>query len=379
MTTPLALHDRHTDAGATCTALGEREMVSAYGDAAAEVGAVRAATGILDWGGGTRLRVTHTGARTAHDFLQGLLSNDVPTEPTQPGCYATLLTNTGKIIADCRVWAETDSFLLTAESAAGGRLRDALAKYGFLDDVEVTDISDALGLLGLHGPRAAQVFDVAFGATLPGLEPHVLYTVATEIGDVRVARTAVTGEVGFDVFIEAAQLDAAWAALTGAGATPIGLDAFHILRVEAGVPWMDAELDEQVIPNQVGLDHAVSFTKGCYVGQEAVAKLHYLGRTNRRLVGLLLGDAAPPEHGALLLVAGKRVGRITSAVVSTTCNQTIAIALCKNAHAEPGTTIEVEGAGGATVAALPFHSSDPGFRPLPHAQSFEGLQPPGIG
>ncbi len=329
-------------------------MVSDYGDPAAEALAVRASAGIIDWTGGTRLCVTHSGTRTAHDFLQGLLSNDVPVPPAQAGCYATLLTNTGKIISDCRVWPRAEGFLVTTESPAGPALRDALAKYGFLDDVAVTEVSDALGLLGLHGPGAVTCFEDGLGAVLPGLEPDVLLPVSTSAGEVQVTRTTATGEVGFDLLVAREHLEAVWTALAGAGATPFGLDAFHRLRVEAGVPWVGAELDDRVLPNQANLEHAVSFTKGCYVGQEAVAKLHYLGRSSRRLVGLLLGDVPPPARDTELRADGRPVGRITSAVPSPTRGETIAIAMCRTAFAEPGMTVTLGEAGSATVTALPF-------------------------
>lgn len=354
MTHPLTLHDCHAALGAVFCSLGEREMVQRYSDPAAEAGAARAGAGVLDWGGGTRLRVAHTGKRTAHDFLQGLLSNEVPLPPAHRGCYATLLTNTGKVISDCRVWPDEDGFLLTTESAAGPALRDTLTKYGFLDDITVTDVSDTTAMFGLYGPQAGAVFDAATGAALPGLEPDALVPVLTKAGPVRVTRNTVTGQAGFHILVEPARAQALWTALTGAGAHPLGLDAFHVLRVEAGVPWVGAELDERVLPNQVNLEGAVSLTKGCYVGQEAVAKLHYLGRSNRRMVGLLLGEAAPPARDAVVLAGERKVGRVTSAVISATQGQTIALALCKTAAAVPGAALTVGEDIPATAAELPF-------------------------
>ena len=377
MSVSLTLRDRHTAAGATFEPHGEREMVSHYGDAAAEARAARAGAGLIDWGGGTRLRVTHTGTRTAHDFLEGILSNAVPTPPTDAGCYATLLTNAGKIVADCRVWPRTEAegILLATESASGSALRDTLAKYGFLDDVAVADVSDAFGMLGLYGPRSAELFEAAFGSPLPGLEPDTLVEVDTGPGALLVARSAATGDAGFDLLADAERLVAAWDLLREAGAAPLGLAAFHTLRVEAGVPWVGAELDERVLPNQVSLERAVSYAKGCFVGQEAVAKLHYRGRSPIGLVGLTMGDIAPPATDTPVQIDGEDAGRITTAVVSPTLGRTIALAICKVSRATPGTAVTVDGAAGSVVT-LPFHVPGDGSEQYPEADIRDGAAPP---
>ena len=355
MSSPLLLHDTHAAAGAAFSLMGRREMVASYGDAAAEARAIRERAGVIDWGGGTRLRLGQGGTRSPYEFIQSMVSNDVPEPPTDDGCYAALLTNTGKIVADCRVWAQPDGILLANESAAGTDLRASLEKYGFLDDITVEDISDALGMFGVYGPDSAGLLETALQCSLPGIAPHALVPVTTGQGNLLVTRSAASGEVGFDLLMDTQRARAVWEALTAAGGVPVGLDAFHVVRVEAGVPWMGAELDEQVLPNQANLEHAVSYTKGCYVGQEPVAKLHYLGHSNRRLVGLLLGDAPPPERDTPVTANGKKAGRITSAVASPVREATIAMAMCKSTFSEPGTELTVGENIPAIVTALPFY------------------------
>ena len=354
VTTPLPLHDRHAAAGATFGALGARETIVTYGDTTAEVRAVRTACGVVDWCGGTRLRVTASGARTPADFLDGLLSNAVAGLGPDAGTYATLLTPTGKILADCRVWPRDDGVLVACEAAAGAVLHETLTKYGFLDELVTTDVSDACGMLGLYGPTAAEAFEAAVGTMLPGLEPDALRAVTATQGELLVTRATRTGEVGFDVLGEPKALGGLWDALTAAGVRPVGMEAFHVLRVEASVPWMGAELDDRVLPNEARLEHAVSYTKGCYVGQEAVAKLHYLGRSNRVLVGLRLGDAAPPARDTPIHAGDEEVGRVTSAAASPTLGETVALAFCRAKFAEPGSHLTVGGETSAQVAELPF-------------------------
>ena len=178
------------------------------------------------------------------------------------------------------------------------------------------------------------------------------------------------------MFGETAVLERLWQACIDCGATPVGLEAFHVARVEAGVPWMGAELTDQVLPNQVNLEHAINYNKGCYVGQEAVAKLHYLGRSNKQLVGLLLGDVPPPLRDAEVTADGKTVGRVTSAVESPEKEQTIALALCKPAVAVAGTQVTVAGEHAATITSLPFYAPLGTVDLFPETDIREAAQPP---
>jgi len=127
------------------------------------------------------------------------------------------------------------------------------------------------------------------------------------------------------------------------------------VRIERGVPWVGFELDDRVLPNAAGLEQAISYTKGCYVGQEAVAKLHYLGKSNITLIGLRLGDAAPPARDTPVVRGEQTVGRITSATHSESLHETIAMAFCKNAVVEEGGDLTVDGAP-AAITPLPFVS-----------------------
>ena len=161
----------------------------------------------------------------------------------------------------------------------------------------------------------------------------------------------IATDAGVDVLCDADDTDAVRAALEAAGATPVSEDAAQIVRVERGRPRYGFDLDDTTIPQEAGLnERAVSFTKGCYVGQETVARLFYRGKPNRHLRGLRLSE--PAEVGAELQLGDRVVGRLSSSVVSPALGP-IALALVRR-EAAVGETVDVEGGATAEVVALPF-------------------------
>jgi folate-binding protein YgfZ len=280
----------------------------------------------------------------AAEFLNGQVTNDVEALAPGTGCYAALLTNKGKMLGDLRLLRTEDELLLDCEREALQAIFDVLrrALVGWRAELHKRTLETAL--LSLVGPRSREV---AGAGGLPGVE-HA-HRPATVGG---AAARLVATDPGVDVLCAAADADRVREALVAAGATPVEAEAAEVVRVESGRPRYGADLDDGVIPEEGGLnDRAVSFTKGCYVGQETVARLHYKGRPNRRLRGLRL--SAPVAGGEALRLGDREVGRVGTAVLSPRFGP-IALALVRR-EAEPGAVVAV-GDGGVTaeVVDLPF-------------------------
>jgi folate-binding protein YgfZ len=306
---------------------------------AAEHRALVEACGLVDRSEDGKLALTGTEAKA---FLHGQVTNDVESLQPGSGCYAAFLTHKGKMQGDLRVLDLGDELLLATERAALQELFNMIRRFKLGMDVELHKRTVEMGLLSLIGPDARRV---AGAEDLPEAE-HA--NARGEIAGHPVVLAAT--DTGVDVFCDAEATAAVRAALEAAGATPVGAGAAEVLRVERGRPRWGAELDDSVIPQEAGLnERAVSFTKGCYVGQETVARLHYRGKPNRHLRGLRLSE--PVAVGTPLVLGEREVGRVGSAVLSP-AHGPIALAIVRR-EAEPGATLA---AGGATavVAELPF-------------------------
>jgi folate-binding protein YgfZ len=280
----------------------------------------------------------------AKAFLAGQVTNDVEALVPGTGLYAALLTPKGKMLGDLRVLDTGDELLLDTERSALQAVFDVIRRATIGFGVELHKRTLQRGLLSLVGPRAREI---AGAADLPRDE-HAHRGATIGGAEVRV----ITTDVGVDVLCLAEDADRVRDALVEAGAEPVPEQAAEVVRVERGRPRWGAELDETVIPQEAGLnDRAVSFTKGCYVGQETVARLHWKGKPNRHLRGLLLSGAA--QSGAPLLLGDREVGRLGS-VADSPVHGPIALALVRR-EAEPGAVLRVGGGDvTATVTGLPF-------------------------
>jgi folate-binding protein YgfZ len=310
---------------------------------AAEYGAITEACGLLDRSERGKLALTGTGAA---EFLQGQVSNDVQGLEPGAGCYAVFLTPKGKMLGDLRILNTGDEILLDTERSALQELFNMIRRFRVGYDVELHKRTLERSLLSLLGPGSDAVIS---GIDLPAEEhAHRAFEVAG--APVRAIRT----DVGLDLLVEdPGTVGDVTAALRDAGAIPVSEAAAECLRIERGRPRYGVDLDETVIPQEAGLNaRAVSFTKGCYVGQETVARLHYRGKPNRTLRGLTL--SAPARLGDELTLGERTVGKLASVAMSPRYGP-IALALVRR-EAENGTVVSVGDAGGvsATVVALPF-------------------------
>jgi folate-binding protein YgfZ len=264
----------------------------------------------------------------AADFLQGQVSNDVEALEPGTGCYATVLTHKGKLRTDLRILRGDDWFWLDTEAIGHAVLAHMLRTYTLGREVQFEDVTESRSLLSLVGPAARERLDAA-----PPPGEHSFVT--GERG------MYVATLLGVDVICEPG---------TSLDAEPVAEEAAECVRIEAGRPRLGFDMDAETMPQEAGInERAVSFTKGCYVGQETVARLHYRGKPNRHLRGLRLAE--PAERGAEIVFGDKPVGRLGSTCVSPRLGP-IGLAVVRR-EAEPGATVEVGGTR-AEIVDLPF-------------------------
>ena len=309
---------------------------------AAEYRAVTEACGVLDRS--TRGKLALSGGE-AKGFLQGQVTNDVEALTPGSGCYAAFLTPKGKMLGDLRILDAGEELLLDTERVALQALFNMIRRFSIGYGVALHKRTLERGLVSLIGPTADALLAKA-GPLPPTENSHLLVSVGGF--DARAIRT----DVGIDLLCGAADTEALLAALLGLGAVPVGEGVAECLRVERGRPRYGIDLDDSVIPQEAGLNaRAVSFTKGCYVGQETVARLHYRGKPNRHLRGLRC--SGPAGTGAEVSFAGRVVGHVASSVESPRLGP-IALALVRR-EAPPGSEVQVGAeAVSAEVVELPF-------------------------
>jgi folate-binding protein YgfZ len=279
----------------------------------------------------------------AAEYLQGQLTNDIEALAPGEGCYAALLDRKGHMQADMRVLRLADDEVwVDTEAIALPPARRHLSMYKVGREVEVEDVSEDRALLSLIGPRSAEL---SGAPPLPEHESESLNVNGVEC-------LAVGTVLGIDLIASAEDGERLRAALAEAGAVEVSPGAVEILRIEAGTPRFGAEMDPLTMPAEAGIvEAAVNFEKGCYIGQETVARLHYRGKPNRHLRGLRL--SAPAAPGEALLAGEKEVGRVGGSCVSPV-HGPIALAILRR-EAEPGTELSL-GEDGVTaqVVDLPF-------------------------
>ncbi len=300
-------------------------------------------------------------------WLDGMISGDVEAlerAGSGAGCYATLLTNRGAIIADLHVGRVDDVFFLESMRSAMPRIREALERLLIADEVELRDRSDAFSVLGLEGPNATSLLGRVASGGFHEPDRESWMRIEIEEREVLVAAFGFSGESAYQLRMKPDDRSAIESALESAGA---GLDmvrgdpeSLEVLRVEAGIPLLGAELDEDVLPAEARLENAIATDKGCYVGQEIVARLRARGQVRHLLVGLRFDSPEPPRVGSKLSVDGRIIGELTSVVRSPGLGA-IALGFVRREHAEPDTLVHVEaadgqerGTGTGRVVELPF-------------------------
>jgi aminomethyltransferase len=346
------LREQQEAVGGVFVSYDGRDLAAHYGDSEAEYRAALEDVALIDSSAAGRMWLRD---RDRAALLHRLSTNDI--EGLEPGQGTrTVLTNhNGRIIDLLTVHVLQDEMLVVTSPRQRDAVPALLRKNIFFNDkLRIEEANVNLGQLTLYGPHSETLLDSLTPSNTSGLPLHGI--MVDQVGDARawIARTEPLGGAGYTLYMLAEDMPLVWAALLQAGARPMGQAAYELLRVEAGYAAHGHELSLEYIPLETGLHDAVSFTKGCYVGQEIISRMHSRKRLAKQLRGLRLSGLA--EAPARLAVAGTEAGDLTSVAQSPRFGP-IGLAYVRTAHAEPGTRVEIADSDvSGEVVALPFGS-----------------------
>lgn len=359
MTNRLPLHALHAELGAVFDDPCGWELPFSYGDPEGEHRAVRSAAGLVDHSLSSILEVT---GRDRVAFLQGMLTNDLKVLSPGQGCPAAFLDAHGKVQALLTVLVLEDRLLLVLSRGMAEKTLQALDKFLISEKVAFHDASAEVALFLVAGHAAPLVIERLTGEPpLPAPWAHAerragaitvrVVTGGAETGEAEawLLAPASLGEPLFKAILDAGK---------PVGLRPVGVTALDVLRVEAGTPWYGHDVDESVLLPEIPHERYVSYTKGCYIGQEIVARVKHRGHVNRALTGLVLDGDRVPKPGAVVQKEEQDAGRVTSAVRSFSLGHPIVLAFIRREYLESGTPLTMWDDGetlAARVASLPFY------------------------
>jgi folate-binding protein YgfZ len=337
------------------------EMPRVYQNIKAEYLAGKGTVGVADRSHFGRLRVS--GAKRL-DLLHRLTTNHLKDLKAGQGAETVMCTNKGRIIDDLFVYADEDHYILVTSPGMGGTIKETIEKLRFRDDVTLEDVTATTAMLTIYGPEAARFLGWAAHAEIKGVDPNHWRSVAIEGTKAMAARVMGIGGGGFNLIMEAEDASALWRGLFKEGETygvnPMGAEAYELLRVEFGVPAFGRELTEDFNPLETRLNDAIHWAKGCYTGQEVIARLDSRQKIQKLLTGFIVEVGEVPEPRSRVFIEGVEVGVITSVVPSLELRRIICLGYIRTAHDKAGTEVTIHSRGDemkAEVAALPFATS----------------------
>lgn len=352
----LELHDFHAARGAEFLAVNGCELVAHYGDPLTEYRALTQTAAVLDLS--PRGRLCLLGADRER-FLNGQVTNNIKALGVGEGCYAAVVTNQGRMASDVNVYRLADEYLLDFEPGLSAAIAERLQRYLVADDVQIADAAPHYALLSVQGPSAEQVM-ASFGWGRPATSPFGIRVIPEwPAGELYLANQPRLSTRGFDLFVPksalAATAEQLVAAVGAVGGRVAGWLALETARVEAGIPRFLQDMDSTHLPPEAGLsERAISYTKGCYIGQEVLSRLHTIGHVNKQLCGLRLADDLPelPGRNDKLFRADQAVGSITSSVKSPALGANIALGYVRREFSQPGTELVLRRSASLTTPSV---------------------------
>jgi len=360
------LHSIHESLGAHFDMVGDRSIPTHYGDPIAEHHAVRTTAGLADLSHRGTLLVTGDDRVT---WLQSIISQDLLSLKPGQGRYSAFMSAKGKILSCFRVYLQQDSLFVEDAGEVGDLTFQAFRKFLLYGTkAKMKSGLDTWGILLVSGPLAATVLRDSFRVEVDQLDLLSFLTLDFNGHSLFIARTEETGEQDFEIFAPSEVLSSTWSQVTTAGQAhrlhPFGTQARESLRLEAGIPKLGPDLNEHIVPPEANLEgKAFSLSKGCYPGQEVVARMDTYGSVKRRLVGLIVHspDRQIPPAGTKIFRGEREVGWVSSSGFSPSLQQVIALGFPLRDFTAPGTDLEVDFTGQrfpASVTSLPFHTPD---------------------
>ena len=334
MPNPLLMH--HETMGAR---LEEGRIPLSYTNPVEEYWAIRNHSGMADLSHLGLLQVT---GKERLSFLNGLLTNEILKMSDGTGVRSALLNTKARVLADLYLYVRDDDLVIDTGDVPGAIVKEILERFIITEDVQVKDTTSEFVHLTLQGQQAAENAGALFGVAFADMKPlqH------TMLGPSMIANHDRTGQSGYDMIIPNDEAEGVWQSLLLRGVTPVGLDALEILRLEAGFPRYGVDVDANTIILEAGYKDAISFTKGCYLGQEVVARATHIGRVNKNLVQFQIESDHAPGPKSKFQDNGKEAGYVTSAAFSPGLKAVIGLGYAQRDFAKEGTKLVVESAHG---------------------------------
>jgi folate-binding protein YgfZ len=306
--------------------------------------------GLLDLSSQGRLLVSGS---EAVQFLNGLITNDMKTLAVNSWMTAAFANVQGRLLAVVRVIHRDDGFVIDTESTTRETVAKLLERFTLAGDFHVAELSAEMTQMSIQGPAAAEILSAVVSEDLSGLSRSAVANVFWQNTPVTIIRYTHTAEDGFDLLLERAAGEKLRNALAGETSL-VSDEAFDILRLEAGIPRFGIDMDESNVVTETNLEDAVSFTKGCYVGQEIIVRIKHRGHVAKKLTGIILEKNVTIENGAKILSTDdKDAGRVTSSTFSPRLDRAIALGYVKYDYLKAGTSVKM-GEHLARVSELPF-------------------------
>jgi folate-binding protein YgfZ len=350
METPLI--DEHRRAGAALAEFSGCLLPESFSGFDAEYNAARESVAIFDtnWhaiislAGPDRVR-----------YLNAVVSNDIQTLHEGHGILALLLNPQGHILAELETYKLPEKLLVLSHASVRERTVATLDKFIIMDDVQLEDLTDQVGSFAIEGPRAASIVQQACGVSLEKLPELGIRDAAIELIPCHLLKRSHFGQPGAQFIARRDRLHFLWQkvleAVRAHGGEPMGMQALNSLRLEAGIPWFPVDFNDRVIPHEAALEEThLSFTKGCYTGQEIVERVRSRGHVNRRRVRLQFSSSEPPSAGTRLLAGGTEAGIVTSAAFSPAAGAAIGMGYVRSEHIAPGSALQYDGGTAQVVS-----------------------------
>ncbi len=319
-----------------------------YADATEEYWTIKKAVGLADMSHLGRLRIT---GKDRVSFLNGLLTNDISQLKENEGQRSALLNSKARVLADLHLYAQPDSLLVDTGESPASHVKEILDMFIITEDVQIQDSSRDLVQLTVQGPRSSQAIKEVLGPEAQDLKQLEQKT----LGPSTIIARDRTGQSGYDIILPALEAEPVWHGflLNGGdiGLNPVGSQALEILRLEAGYPKYATDVDENTIILEAGFKDAINFNKGCYLGQEVVARATHIGRVNKQLVRLEVETKDSISPRSKLMSDGREAGFITSAAFSPGLGRVASLGYANREFAKEGTRVNVQ-SGETSLAAV---------------------------
>ena len=344
------LQDKLATSGARLATYRGAETAASFGDVAAEFRVLLEGCAVCDMSWHAKLIFS---GKDRVRWMNGMVTNNIRDLAPGQGVYCFILTPQGHNQGDLVAYNRGEYLLATTDREQGPKITATLSRYIIMDKVEIEDISDKLSTIGVAGPKASKTL-AGIGIDVSQLQRgQVIDAVWREVG-VSVARNVHPQMDGYEIWLAPENAEKLWGGLTAAGAVPVGSDALETYRIARGVPRYGVDLRERDLPQETGQEHALNFTKGCYIGQEIVERIRARGNVHRTFIGFeVRGDA--PQLGTKVRAGDKDVGEITSSarVPFPSGERTLALGYMRREVATPGSTVQI-GEQSGSVETIPF-------------------------